>query len=582
MTAAATTVAAPSSGGYLSIMSRRHPSDISRRSHAGPARRPTGGSSPEGTVQQILIGAVRHHQAGRLDEAAAGYQRILLMSPDHADALHLTGVIAHQRGEHGQACEIIRRAIQVDRKSAAYHNSLGLALLSLGRNDAAVAAFRRALSLDRAYAEAHGNLGNAMMNEGRTEEAERCYRRAVAVRPDYAAGYNNLGGALRKQGRLDAALAAYREALARKPDYPAAVCNLGRVMQQLGQHDEALAHYDRALRMDPALAEAHANRATVLLALGRLREGWEEYEWRWRVKGFTTPRRDFGRPLWDGAELGGRSILIHSEQGLGSAIQFARYAGLVASRGGRVIVECQRPLTRLFASLALDPKAPVAHLGAHLGVRIVAKGDPLPDFDVHAPLMSLPHIMGTSLDTIPREVPYLSVDGALDELWRQRSTAWPRPRVGLVWAGNRRHDNDANRSMPAERLAPLLSEPGISFVNLQIGPAATDLARLPLTRDRRYYDPGPEIADFADTAAIIGHLDLVISVDTAVAHLAGALARPVWLLVPFVAEWRWLLERDDSPWYPTMRLFRQRAPGDWAELIGRVRTALLALPGVSS
>jgi tetratricopeptide (TPR) repeat protein len=533
---------------------------------AAPAR-----AAGAAAVRQALIDAVRRHQAGELDAAAAACAHVLALDPRQPDALHLSGVIAHQRGDNARACSLIEKAIRRNPRSAAYHNTLGVALLAMDRRTAAATAFRRALALDRSYAEAHNNLGNVLMREGRSAEAEACYRRALAARPGYAVGHNNLGGALRAQGRLDAAAAAYREALAHAPGYVGAICNLGRVLHEQARYEDALRHFERALALDPRHAESHANRALVLLLLGRFAEGWPEYEWRWRVPASVTPPRDFAEPEWDGADLAGRTLLVHAEQGQGSAIQFVRYVPLLGVTGGRVILECARPLARLFGSIA-----PTTPPGA---VDLVIKGEALLSFDVQAPLMSLPRIFNTKEDNIPNNVPYLGVDPALSEEWGRRLAAWPRPRVGLVWAGNPRHENDANRSMPAAALAPLLRDEGderITLFSLQVGASAADRAWLDAAP---VHDLAPDLRDFADTAAVLGHLDLVISVDTAVAHLGGALGRPVWLLLPFVPEWRWMLEREDSPWYPTMRLFRQAAPGDWEELMGRTATALRGLTG---
>jgi tetratricopeptide (TPR) repeat protein len=527
-------------------MTKRHPN--------AKAAGPQGGK----VLQDALMEAVRRHQAGHLDAAAAGYARILGLDPDHADALHLSGLIAHQRGDNLRARDLIGKAIKGNPRNAAYHSNLGAALLAMDRTGEAAAAFRRALALDPAHADAHNNLGNVMMREGRPADAEACYRRAIAARPGYAVGHNNLGGALRAQGRLDDAVAAYREALALAPGYAGALCNLARVLHEQARYEEALAHYNKALTIDPGHAESHANRATLLLLLGRFTEGWADYEWRWRVKGFTTEARNFGKPRWDGADLAGRTLLVHAEQGQGSAIQFVRYIPLIA--GGRVILECQRPLARLFGGL-------VAGISGELAI----KGEALPSFDVQAPLMSLPHIFGTTGSTIPGDAPYLAVDPALERTWGERLQLWPRPRVGLVWAGNPRHENDANRSMPAAAFTPLLRKQNITLFSLQVGATDADKAWL---AGAPIHDLAPGLSDFADTAAAIAQLDLVISVDTAVAHLAGALGRPVWLLVPFVPEWRWMLERTDSPWYPTMRLFRQTAPGDWDALMARVAAAL--------
>jgi tetratricopeptide (TPR) repeat protein len=520
------------------------------------------GAVPSGVGLGAHLGkAVAAHRSGRLDLAEPIYREILRQAPDHADALHLLGLVAHQRGDQAEAIRLIGRALRLNPANAAYANSLGLARLALGELAAAEAAFARATGIDPALAEAHNNLGNARMARGDAVGAVAAYECAIAHRGDYAEAHANLAAALRRSGDLAAAEAAAERALAIRPGYVGALCTLGLIRHEQGEYEAALGVYDRALALDPEHATTRANRATLLLLLGRMEEGWREYEWRWRAQGFTTKARHMGRPMWDGSELGGRTILIHAEQGLGSAIQFVRYAPLVAARGGRVILECQPPLARLFASLAGQ------------GVEaIVRKGERLPGFDVQAPLMSLPRLFATTLTTIPNEVPYLATEEGLRALWRGRLAHLPTPRVGLVWAGNPNHANDRNRSLPARLLEPLLAIPGLSFVDLQVGAAAAQSAELPRSA---LAAPG-EISDFADTAAIVAELDLVISVDTAVAHLAGALAKPVWLLLPFVGEWRWLRARTDTPWYPTMRLFRQQSSGDWEGVVDAAGEALRA------
>ncbi|HOT84086.1 MAG TPA: glycosyltransferase family 9 protein, partial [Candidatus Defluviicoccus seviourii] len=291
-------------------------------------------------------------------------------------------------------------------------------------------------------------------------------------------------------------------------------------------------------------------------------DGWREYEWRWRVPGFTTPARSFAAPAWDGAPLAERTLFVHAEQGLGSAIQFVRYVPLVAAQGGRVVLECQPPLKRLFEGALASPNGPVAQL--------IVKGDALPAFDVHAPLMSLPHLLRTKLATVPARVPYLTAPADACARWAERLASAPRPRVGLTWAGNRNHPNDRNRSLAADALASLVRAGAASFFSLQVG-QAEGTAAFPAGT---VTDLAPALTDFAETAAVISGLDLVISVDTAVAHLAGALAKSCWLLLPEPAEWRWLVRREDSPWYPTFRLFRQRARGDWVDVVARVTAAL--------
>ncbi len=504
-----------------------------------------------------LAEAVSAHGRGRLDLAEPIYRDILRQAPDHPDALHLLGLVAHQRGDQAEAIGLIERARRVDPGKGAYANSLGLVFLAQGRLTEAEASFARATTLDPALAEAHNNLGNVRMRSGDVPAAVAAYERAIGIRPAYAEAHANLGATLRRAGQLVAARQAVERALQIRPDYVGALCTLGLIRHEQGEYDAALAAYDRALALDPNHATTRANRATLLLLLGRMEEGWREYEWRWRVPGFTTQPRDFAKPAWDGSDLAGRTILIHAEQGLGSAIQFVRYVPLVAARGGRVILECQPPLARLFASLRPAPEV------------IVQKGEPLPDFAVHAPLMSLPRLLGTTLESIPNTVPYLAAEADLCALWRERLEHVKRPRVGLVWAGNPNHANDRNRSLPARLLAPLLACTGVAFIDLQVGSAGGEAAELP---ESALVSPG-RIGDFADTAAIVAELDLVISVDTAVAHLAGALAKPVWLLLPFVGEWRWLRDRTDTPWYPTMRLFRQQSPGDWPGVVDAVGEA---------
>jgi hypothetical protein len=303
----------------------------------------------------------------------------------------------------------------------------------------------------------------------------------------------------------------------------------------------------------------------LLLLLGRLREGFAEYEWRWRMPGFATPSRTFPQPMWDGTDLGQRTLFVHAEQGLGSAIQFVRYVGLLARRGSRVIIECRRPLHRLFETSLARPDGRVA---------VVRRGDTLPRFDCHAPLMSLPHLLGTTMQSIPAQIPYLRAPPADVTTWRERLAGSPRPWIGLVWAGNPKHENDHNRSMPAPYLAPLVTSARASFYSLQVPAAVEELAALP---PGKVSDLAPALGNFADTAAVIESLDLVVSVDTAVAHLAGALGKSVWLLLPYVPEWRWLLDREDSPWYSTMRLFRQHRAGDWTGVVERVKVALAPL-----
>lgn len=530
------------------------------RTTPGPAK---AGKSAASTPR-LLADAMQRHREGRLAEAAELYRRVLALQPKHPDALHLLGLLEHARGAHADSLKLIERAIAINARIAAFHTARGMVLAALGRGEAALQALARALSLEPRNPEALNTLGNLRLSMGDAVAAEESYRQALDARPQYAEALSNLGSALRAQGRLADAEAALLEAIRLRPSYATALANLGLVLQEQARWVEALAMYDRALAADSRHPAAHGNRSMLLLLLGRLEEGFAEYEWRWRMPDFATPRRDFPQPAWNGSRLAGETLLVHAEQGLGSAIQFVRYVKPISDKtGARVILECQPPLLRLFRQSVAGWGEPIAE--------VVVKGEALPPFDRQVPLMSLPHLLGTTLSTIPVTIPYLRADDGDIAVWQARLTSARRPRIGLVWAGNRRHENDHNRSLPANRLVPLVSCLEAAFFSLQVPVSPFDLACFPAGR---VVDLAPHLADFADTAAALAALDLVITVDTAAAHLAGALGRPAWLLLPFVPEWRWLLDREDSPWYPSLRLFRQRYPGDWDEVIERVAVAL--------
>jgi len=389
------------------------------------------------------------------------------------------------------------------------------------------------------------------------------YRQAITLRPDYADAYSNLGVALIDKGQLDEAIVACRQAITLRPDYANAYRNLGAALADKGQLDEAIAACRQAIKLRPNFARAHHNLALTLLMRGDFQPGWQENEWRWKCRDFPSPARNFSQPQWDGSAFEPRTLLLFPEQGIGDAFQFIRYLPLVVRRGGKIIIECQAEFQRLPRTMSE-------------GCQIVAKGEPLPAFDLYCPLLSLPLVFGTTLENIPNIVPYLHADAQDAKRWQQRlddySPGLKVGKVGLVWAGNPAHKNDRNRSMKLTSLAPLGQVPGVRFFSLQKGAAAAQ-AKTPPT-GMELIDWTPELRDFADTAALIANLDLIISVDTAVVHLAGAMSKPVWTLLPFNPDWRWMLEREDSPWYPTMRLFRQSVRGDWDSVIKRVAEAL--------
>jgi tetratricopeptide (TPR) repeat protein len=510
------------------------------------------------SAHAVFATALQQHQAGHLDAAEDLYWQVLAADSRHADSLHLLGVIAYQGGHHDLAVDRICRAIAINPRVASYHASLGNALEQQQRLEEAIACYRLAIELDPDFPEAHLNLGAALQEQGLLEAAIACYRRAIELDPDDSDAHNNLGNALAEQGQLDEAVTSLHRALDLHPDDPEEHNNLGIALQEEGQLHEAVASYRRAIDLNPDYPEAHHNLAMALLALGDMAAGWEEYEWRWETALMLPAWRNFAQPQWRGEAAEGRTLLVHAEQGLGDTMQFCRYAPLAAASGLRVVMEVPKPLVRLLHPLA--------------GVDLVVESDgQLPPFDLHCPMLSLPLAFGTTLATIPAAGPYLHAAPLAAASWRARlaATGGARLRVGLAWAGNPRLHSpalaavDRRRSIALDRLAPLFDLHGVQFVSLQKdGPMAPGAFALTDWMD--------EMADFADTASLIAGLDLVISVDTAVAHLAAALGRPVWLLDRFDCCWRWLAGRRDSPWYPTLRFYRQPQPGDWESVIAEV------------
>ena len=446
------------------------------------------------------------------------------------------------------AAKRAKRAQKIFDKALAVHRA--------GRLDEALAGYAKTVELDPKSSQAYNNMGVALRAQGAFHAAVASYRRAIAIKPDDAGSHSNLGNALRALGRHTEAEASHRQALAIDEDYLEARYNLGLVLKDQGLFDEGIACLREALRRKADYVDAHWDLSLALLMMGNLKEGFDEYEWRWRLA--ESSPRTFDKPAWGGGALGGRTILLHAEQGMGDSIQFARYLPLVAERGGRIILECQRPLTPLFETLD--------------GVQqIIARDDPLPDFDVHAPLLSLPRIFETELDTIPAPGAYLLAEPArtsqFDDLLDPE-----RLNIGVAWAGKASHRNDRNRSAGLAPFIDLFGHAGAAFHSLQVGPRAGDIAAsgsAGLIRDH-----APRLKDFADTAALVSKLDLVICVDTSVCHLAGALGKPCWVVLPYTPDWRWLMAREDSPWYPSLRLFRQTEFGDWPGVFARVAAAL--------
>ncbi len=525
------------------------------------AKRAASGARGTAAIPRLVADALRLERDGNSADADALCEEVLAIEPNQPDALHLRGVIASRAGTHESAIEWIGRAIQVSGSVAAYHVNLGNALKGLGRLADAVLSYSRAVELQPDLASAHYNLGIAAMEQGSLEPSVAALRRAVDLAPEQASAHGSLGAALMELGQMEEPEASLARSLQLAPASAERHNNRGIVLRELGRYDEALTSYRAALAQRPDYANAHWNMGLGLLLRGDFENGLGEHEWRWRLDADAERRmRGYGSPLWSGEVGGGRTILLWPEQGAGDSIQFVRFARQVADRDWRVVVEAPRSLARLFHSIE--------------GIETVTQGEPLPPYDAHCPLLSLPFALGTRFATIPAAVPYIRIDPSLAAKWRDWVGNGPRPKVGLVWRGKATQSRNRYRSVDPTAIAYMLGDLPATLVSLQKDASPNELAAV--GGGRRTLDAGREFADFADTAALMASLDVVISVDTAVCHLAGATGVRTWALLDFAPDWRWFREREDSPWYPTMRLFRQPKRGDWSAVAGRVRNALVA------
>lgn len=548
------------------------------------------------TILEVLATAVEYHQAGSLEQAERLYRQVLAVQPWQFDALHLLGLVCHQSGRCETAVDLVTRALVANPDAAEAHYNLGKILQEQGRLHEAVASYQQAVRLQPDYAEAHYNLGNALrdaglldqamasfrqairarpgyakpytnlanvlLGEGRVEEAVNLFEAVVRLQPQSAAAHCNLAGALRQLGKLEEAVAHGRNALQREPQNHEAHTTLGAALWEQGKLEEAMASFAEAIRLKPDHARAHVNRAIGWLLQGDLEQGWPEYEWRCKTDGASPPA--FTQPAWDGSSLDGRTILLAAEQGLGDVLHFIRYAAVLKGRFAcRVVVACQKALLPLLNNCpGID--------------QLVALGASMPACDVYAPLLSLPRLLGTTLATIPADVPYLFPDPELVARWRAELSTTSGLRIGIVWQGNPRYPSDRFRSVPLGCFAPMARLEGVRLFSLQKGPGIEQLRaagdRFPII------DLGQRLDEtagaFMDTAAVMQNLDLVVAPDMAIAHLAGGLGVPVWVALSFVPDWRWLQDRSHSPWYPTARLFRQKSPGDWPSVFQEIAAAL--------
>jgi tetratricopeptide (TPR) repeat protein len=555
------------------------------------------GSRSQPEIAREFALAADHYRQGRLDEAEKVGARILKLLPENFDLLHLLGVIKLKRGKPGAALGLLEAALKINPRSSDALSNRGLTLAALNRDSDALASFEQALALAPNHIDALTNRGSILLNLQRPADALVCLERVAALSPRHVTALINRGNALARLERLDEALAQFDALLAAHPAHPELHFNRGRALASLERHTDAIAAYDRALSIRPDYVRAHLSRgvslqalnryqealasyqavlaldksypdaqhnlALALLTLGDYRRGFELYEARWVRTDMPPRRRSLGKPLWLGEyPVQNRTILLHAEQGLGDTIQFVRYAPLLARMGAKVVLEVHSELASL--------------LGRVEGIAAVVERDAaLPAFDLHCPMGSLPLALRTEATTVPAEIPYLKANDERIARWGPRLAALKAPRVAIAWSGNPKHGNDHNRSIALARLASLFALEQASFISIQHELRANDAATL--AGMPRITHIGEELRDFDDTAAVLSLVDLVISVDTSVANLAGAMGRPTWILLPFSPDWRWLLGRADSPWYPTARLYRQPIPGDWDGVIARVRDDLMRM-----
>ena len=501
----------------------------------------------------------------RFEQAVEYYEKAIELKPDYAEAYNNLGLTLQEQGLWAQAIEKFESAISLKPDHSGAHYNLGFALNEIDKLDAAASHYRRSIQLKPDFADAHNNLGVILKRQGRIREAIAHYRTALEYSSQKADIYNNLGNALKINGRIDEAIEMLHRALAARPDFAEAYNNMGVALQARGNHTAALINFEKAVELKPEFAEARFNRATIDLLHGNYSRGWQGYEWRFKKRHWQDvyPIRH-SLPRWDGSPFPEKRLLVYDEQGFGDTIQFVRYLPQVKALGGTVILETRKPL--------------LACLQGAEGIDEVidrsAVGDSAEGCDLVVPLLSLPGIFGTNLESIPAKIPYLHAEAAKVSYWKKRIRG-SEFKVGLVWAGNPDQENDDLRSVALNDLMTLADIPGLRLFGLQKGIAAGQVTEIPA--ETGLIDLGPELEDFSDTAAVMANMDLIISVDTAAVHLAGAMGLPVWILVCFSLDWRWMLERDDCPWYSTARLFRQPEPGNWDVVFRRVAKELEAL-----
>lgn len=500
-----------------------------------------------------------HQRMKRFEEALECYGHAIRIQPNHLDALNNRGVALKELGRFDEALASYDDVIRVSPFYAEAYSNRGITYQRLGRLAEAMADYDQAIQINPGFAQAYSNRGDALQELKRLDEALVNYEHAIRINPSFAEAYNNHGNTLRTLKRFDEALASYGHAVSIKADYPDAHSNKAVLLKELKRLVEARDSFDQALLIDPDFVAANWNQSLFLILTGDYLRGWEQYEWRFKNEELKESYYKFPQLAWRGQEdISGKKLLIHGEQGFGDVIQFCRYLPYVKALGAHIIFEVTKPLVSFVSSLKCE-------------MIVIARGEPLPVFDAYCPVMSLPFVFKTTVETIPSQIPYLYSDQIKVANWQRRLGLKDRVRIGVVWSGSKSHANDMNRSLPLDKLLPLFSLP-VEWHSLQKEYQQSDLEAL--NQNPQILQHQNDLNDFADTAALIQCMDLVISVDTSVVHVAGAIGKPVWILLPYNPDYRWLLEREDSPWYPSARLFRQESFYDWTEVIQSVKDDL--------
>lgn len=511
-------------------------------------------------MTQKINQALAQHQAGNVQEAEKAYREILQEAPSNINTLQLLGALLCQKKQYAEGVEYLQKVLTINPNLADVHHNLAISFKQQQKYQEAIFHYQQAIKLTPKAVNIHNQLAKLLWKLGEKSTAISHYQQVALLQPEDAVSQLNFANALEQLEIIDEAIIYYQKAIALQSNLTLAYNALGNLYTKKNLLEEAINYYYQALSIDVNYAEIHFNLAIALLLKGDLPRGFAEYEWRWQAKGGPPPIQTT-KPLWDGSDLTGKTILLCGEQGFGDAIQFVRYVPLVIKKGGKVIIGCTEALVRLFSAIP--------------GIEKVSNQVEESEFQVQAPLMSLPRILGTTLETIPASVPYLylpQTEKQLEQIITSHAAS-DKLKVGIVWAGSPNNRDDRNRSCSLSDFLPLLEIPNIAIYSLQKGERAHELSQL--KNNQSILDLSKHLVDFADTAYVISQLDLIISVDTAVVHLAGALGKPVWVILAYSPDWRWMLDRDDSPWYPTVKLFRQSQRGDWQGLFMQVKQELM-------